>query len=530
MFQNLYQKAQDARTLLTEGKLHEAKTLALQIESEADNSDDETRRRACQFYASTLLTDIGNQLKDKGMISRGIEYLENRKEQEVPERLGNLYFNLANGYYYLTEVESNSSIKFIDTENARLARRHFRLAAKEQEQAGAAEYWTTAFWINYGNLLGDNGRIIEAADAYDEAIRLNPNMGMALGNKATLFCQLANALSAYSIPLLLEAVHLFQAALAQTDVPNDAHTGFAHGLEIVQTALNSRNLPQTPMFGGIEPKDEFQSHLCNFLSKHNLYLSPVSSVGEHRRPFFGDPMFFLGVPHDEHDDMKLNRYISLLNELKNDFALGRYFLFQSQYRSNIMDAVDDGVGYFRTYDGAQYGIYVQLLKSALKQAVDVLDKVAYFIYDYCRLSKPTPDKVSFRTIWGDVNSGKLKKAFAEYENEYLFALFTLARDLSKAGDWEWLMESRGIVTHRFMILHESSMDGKAYGEIPHRSIEDFRSDTLFALKMARAAMMYLILFVDEHGRLWSRANPAGCMAAIGAKQLQQLLVSFLNAD
>ena len=90
--------------------------------------------------------------------------------------------------------------------------------------------------------------------------------------------------------------------------------------------------------------------------------------------------------------------------------------------------------------------------------------------------------------------------------------------------------NRGIVTHRFLILHESPVDSQAYGEIPHKNIEDFRSDTLFALKVARAATMYLMLFVDEHGLLWSRQNPGGRMSAIGSNQLHQLLVSFLNAD
>ena len=400
MFQNLYQKAQDARTLLTEGKLHEAKTLALQIESEADNSDGEQKKSACHFYASTLLTDIGSQLKDKAMILRGIKYLENRIEKEVPEHIGNLYFKLANGYYYLTDLEPKSGSKFVDTEDFRLARRYYRLAAEKQDAKGADEHWATAFWINYGNLLGASGRSIEALDAYDEAINRNPNMGMALGNKAIQLCQLVNDLSAYKNPILLEAVHLYKTALAQTDLPTDALAGFAHGLAIVQSELKSHTLPDSLMFGGIQPRNRFQRHLCEFLSKHNLFLSPVSFVGEERRPFFGDPMYILGVPYDEQDDMKLRRSMRFLNEIKNDFALGRYQLFQSQYQSAIIDAVDEGIGYFRTYDCARYGIYVQLLKSALMQAIAVLDKVAYFIYDYCGMSKPDPDKVSFRTILG----------------------------------------------------------------------------------------------------------------------------------
>ena len=526
----LNERLRHTRSLLDEGRIDEAKTLIIDIEKAVNEIADEKKRAGWRVNVSNLLINVGYRLKETSMISRGVEYLENWKDDVSPDSLGNLYFSLANGYYHLAEIKSATSTGFHDSEEHRIARQYFRLSAKQIEQCNADEYWATALWINYGNLLGDNGRIIEALDLFDEALKQKPNMGEALGNKGTQLCQLANSLSVYRYPLLFEAEQLLQTALEQEDLTDGARTSFTNGIEIVKCELQSRDQQKHQILGGIQPADEFQRCLCEFSARSSLFLSPVSFVGKDRRPFFGDPMFILGVPFDEQDDMKLHRCISFLNEIKNDYVLGRFFLFQSQYQSSNIDAVKEGVGYFRTFDGALYDIYVQLLKSALKQAVTVLDKVAYFIYAYCEMTKPEPDVVSFRTIWGDVNGGKLQKAFKGYENKYLFALFTLARDLCKGGDWESLISDRNIVTHRFMILHESQIDDQTSGNIPHKSIEDFRSDTLFALKTARAATMYLMLFVDEHGLIWTRQNPEGCMSAIGSEELHQLLVSFLNAD
>ena len=172
-----------------------------------------------------------------------------------------------------------------------------------------------------------------------------------------------------------------------------------------------------------------------------------------------------------------------LNEIKQEYVLGRYFLVQSQMASELADAVDEGVTLVHPeFDfPIFFGTNIQLLQSALKQAVAVLDKVAYFLYEYCKLNTK-PDKISFLTIWGDLGNQKIQKGFQNYICPYLFALFTLARDLYKDGDWNTLIADRGVVTHRFMILHDSADETESVGDIPMRHLSDFLSNTVFALR------------------------------------------------
>ncbi len=124
---------------------------------------------------------------------------------------------------------------------------------------------------------------------------------------------------------------------------------------------------------GILPSNDLQSDLFSFVTKHNLWLSPYGYIDWEGTRYAGDSMYFEGIPAKTQNAEELMRYISFLNEIKNEYVLGRYFLFQAQYPSLMIDAVSKGVEFYKTYDYAIYDSYVQLLKSSLKQAVTVLD-------------------------------------------------------------------------------------------------------------------------------------------------------------
>ena len=225
-------------------------------------------------------------------------------------------------------------------------------------------------------------------------------------------------------------------------------------------------------------------------------------------------MYFEGIPAKTQNAEELMRYISFLNEIKNEYVLGRYFLFQAQYPSLMIDAVSKGVEFYKTYDYAIYDSYVQLLKSSLKQAVTVLDKIAYFLYDYCKISTPAQDKITFLSIWGDLSNKKMRKDFRDFQNRYLFALYTLAADLYSRGDWKSIIDDRNVVTHRFMILHNEPIGGQSNADVPRKQLQDFRANAIHALQIARVATMYLVLFVHHHTLEFARENPSGHISAI----------------
>ena len=440
------------------------------------------------------------------MIYRGVEYLNQWLNGGISQDLPDDCFNLANGYSELLRFDSVEGIVDVDSENHLLARRYYRLAASGMTPEHAEKGVASNAWTNYGNLLDGIGRNVEALSTYDVALRIQPTFGMALGNKGVALKNFAPLMPGYSHLLYIESIRLLESALQQFDLTYEAKTGFKNSLQKLYDVVEHHSRMGAAMepedHEGIQPADEFHKFLCDYCAEHNLFLSPISRVGKDEKPFYGDPLYLMHAPRKD-GDIGLNRYIWFLNEIKQEFVLGRYFLVQSQYTSPVIDAADAGVTLAHPDFGfpVYFGTYVQLLQSALKQAVAVLDKIAYFLYDYCKLKRPKPYRISFLTIWGDLGKDTIQQGFKNYMCPYLFALFTLARDLHKNGDWHTLIEDRGIVTHRFMILHESPNETESIGDVPVRHMSEFLANTIFALKIARAAVMYLIMFVN-HFEYW----------------------------
>jgi len=502
---SLHEMTEHALEMYDSNELESAVALTTKAENVANSLEDETDRVTGRYYVSLALIDVGAELKDESMIRRAIEYLKVWIHGDYSIDLPNDLFNLANGYYALLSLDPPGSFLDVDTENHQLARRLYRMATSGMTQEHAARGTASTAWTNYGNLLDVVGRNVEALSAYDEALILKPDLGMALGNKGVALRYFAVVMPGYSHLLYHESIRALEAAIQQQDLPELARLKFVRALDHINDIVKHHQQSNTPMdreqYEGIQPKDDFQAFLCQFCAANNLFLSPVSRVGKEETYFYGDPLHLLFMSGRTGDN-RLNKYIWFLNEIKQEYVLGRYFLVQSQYESAVIDAVDEGVTLVQPEFGFPvfFGTNIQLLQSALRQAVAVLDKVAYFLYDYCKLNTK-PDRISFLKIWGDLGTGTIQKGFKNYKCGHLFALFTLARDLYRDGDWNTLIEDRGVVTHRFIILHDSQDETESVGDIPARHLSDFLANTVFALQIARAAVMYLIMFFN-HFEYW----------------------------
>ncbi len=108
----------------------------------------------------------------------------------------------------------------------------------------------------------------------------------------------------------------------------------------------------------------------------------------------------------------------------------------------------------------------------------------------------------------------MRKDFRDFQNRYLFALYTLAADLYSRGDWKSIIDDRNVVTHRFMILHNEPIGGQSNADVPRKQLQDFRANAIHALQIARVATMYLVLFVHHHTLEFARENPSGHISAI----------------
>lgn len=458
-------------------------------------SDNYERHLGCQYIAGCLI-DIGDSIQEESMVKRGTQYYAEWAENHAnPDTLGSTYYNLANGYFTQWKFNAVSSLNnATDSENHRLARHYYRLSMKNLQSSDYTNGLASLVWTNYGNTLDTVGRGVEAITAYDVALSIDPEMGMALGNKAVALSYLAPIVYGISHQFYFEAIRLLNKAMTKS-LPRDARLGFEGKLQSLNEFLEKHGEMKPEEAESIKPINDFHSFLCEFCAKHGLFLNPVSFLGEEGKAIYGDPIFITKMYASIKDNHKFDRYITFLNEIKQDYVLGRYFLVQSQYTSSNIDAVDEGVSLFHPLDYSLYSSYIQLLKAAMKQAISVIDKVAYFLYDYCKLKTPKPHQVDFRRIFGGDDT--IRKDFHSFASPHLFALFNLSHDISPKGDWNIIYEYRNAITHRFLILHDFQPNYIVNTDIPRESENGFLNNTILAYKIARAAIIYLILFVEH---------------------------------
>ena len=520
MNQDFVSRRRSVSQLMRDNKLDAARDLLLTLEQEAANEVDEVQKARKLFDVSRQLNDLGARIKDKELIQHAIQHLNDCMGIDALES-GNLNFCLGTSHQELLKLKASEAIRYQDTEDLRLARHYFRLATSQINESSSEEYWASASWTNYGNLLIDTGRVFESVSAYDHALGMKSDLSEAFAGKGRAVCLMGDKMPHYRSALYSEAEQLLHQAIHHGGLTQEAREGYLKGVRALAAANESSPLVSQKSTEGIKPADAVQNKLFQFIAENDLWLSPYSAIASIANRYVGDSFFFSGIPADLPNEEKLIRYISFLNEIKNEYVLGRYFLFQSQSLSPAIDAVAVGVEFYKTYDHANYSAYVQLLKAALKQAVAVLDKVAFFLFDYCNLEanpsyKVKENVVSFLRLWeNSLTGGRLPCAFMGYENAHLFALFTLARDLYSQGDWQSVMNDRHKVTHRFLILHDEQADFQPNADIPRKQIAQFRANALHATQIARAATMYLVQFVEEDVRNYARNNPNGFVSAIG---------------
>ena len=129
--------------------------------------------------------------------------------------------------------------------------------------------------------------------------------------------------------------------------------------------------------------------------------------------------------------------------------------------------------------------------------MDTFDRIAQFVREYCGIKKPSPKNTHFRTIWTQSKiDDTLRPEFITRKNVFLLALFDLSIDLRDKGYYREIYEYRNAITHRYLVVHEL-MTPEDNTEVTSRiRREELVEITITAMQLLRAAIMYLILFVD----------------------------------
>lgn len=224
------------------------------------------------YIVSGLLINIGNAQASEQIVREGFELL--RKDFETiirhKELVPSAHYNLANGYSALShfrKMKDPHAACFKETELDQ-AKFHYRKALEYEPR-------DTEFLVNLGNCFDEFGRVVDALECYDEALRCKPDHGMALGNKGLALSYYALVAGEHERTFLLEAYSLLSEALELGVLPESV-SSFSKRLEEIREQFPDKSiLDNPPEFAGckIEAESRFEKFLSEFCFKNKLYLN-----------------------------------------------------------------------------------------------------------------------------------------------------------------------------------------------------------------------------------------------------------------
>jgi tetratricopeptide (TPR) repeat protein len=400
---------------------------------------------------------------------------------------------------------------------------HLRSAVQLASQTEVEPARLCQMHTNLGNLLSHCGRIVDAVASWDQALEIDPNFAMAVGNRGFGLMHYAKLVHdpGHQVFHLREAHADLTRALApdyEEQLDLEVRAGFAGALkrlihavpiEILTAPSHSHTFPK-----GMAHKERLYRTWCLterlFLNDLNdLGTDPIAAADVLTLPSIVTP---IKAPQPN--------AIGFFNQLKQEYVSARYLYYEGVTDDKVHFS-DREVTLINTLDYPAYGLAVEKVKVAFRIAYSLLDKVAYFLNDYLGLGI-LEKRVSFRGLWykGQDPRGGLRADVHRPDNAPLKGLFSLAKDLyektpgfseAMEPDAREVAEIRNHLEHKYFKLHlfwpprPPNGDSCPIGfELLAYSMErrDFERRTLRLLHTARSALIYVsqVVHVEESRR------------------------------
>ncbi|HUU29401.1 MAG TPA: LA2681 family HEPN domain-containing protein [archaeon] len=450
---------------------------------------------------SCILIDAGDYLKDEEIVKEGINLLKEDIEELVKDYkyAQKTFYYLGNGYYslYNFKRQKEPTIGCLKETELNKAKEFFKKATKLKIKDN---FLGSQIFTNLANCYDSLGRVFDALECYDEAIKLKPDHGMALANKGIALDYLASIQGIHKSCILLEAYFLLKKAFEYGVYP-ESKPGFLTYSERIENFFKGSNLleksPEYPKYE-IKRSSKFEKFHIEFCLKNKLYLNILNYLPL-RKESVGDPVFIekMIVQTDKikgekylKDDpfLCLSRY---LNQIKEDYISARFLLILSRYKGINLGFIYKKLRLINTLDYSEHNIYIQLLKTSFKNLFDILDKISIFLNDYLNLGINKRELYFLGFWYSDKKQRNVRKNLLELKNYSLNALFDIANDLDY-GEYNNLKLVRNALTHRFIYIEP--LDDSEENE--ERMREDtLLKQTLQLAKLVRNAIIYMLSFV-----------------------------------
>ena len=463
-----------------------------------------------QLSKPSLLVDIGLGLKNPGLIQSAIDQNENNLLGPLGQKHNTIiHYNLANAYlslFDLTERSKDNVATILQSENLQKAKGHFRQALLATDYPNRNS--RIQILVNYGNCLDTLGRGVEALYAYNSALRIDKTFSMAIGNKAKALSRFADISGKYREAVHVEAYQAINSIINNRDLIDFGGMAAKYAFERELKYIESRFKDKADLHRQLNhpPYDttdlsKFVRFYLQYCSKEKLFLN-FHIHDDQCEAALVDPIFIralMGVG-DKDPFAAFYKYAKYINQIKEDYAVARLLLVQAQYKREDFDRISQRTTFVYCLDYSQFTLYIGLLKSAFKDAYNILDKIAVFINDYHGLGLDE-EKIGFvstrdaRSVW--LRAGNIRKEILASKNISLYALYDIFQDF-KFGHYDKIKDIRHALTHRKLVIFDSVIadhdDKENKQNIGYDSMLEITADLL---RMVKSAIIYLINFVNS---------------------------------
>jgi tetratricopeptide (TPR) repeat protein len=501
------EKAEEIQNLLQKGEVEQALQASQTFILEENNNP-----TVCSI-CSALLINGGTEISRIEPVNFGISLIEEMLENLAmldDENLVHLHYNLSNGY--ATQACLFRDIGDDVAAEVAFQKQKYYLQTILLRRDSLPSDLLPNVITNYANLLDHLGRTVEAVDYYYDCLQVSPNHAIAMGNCSCALKRLFNISAKHNPKLLYESWRLLKRACELDnevieiggqyvlsdylnrlndleDLISRFHPDGSQGLEEWITGFDKAHKSW-------KPSSYLRKVLLNRLL---LTVNPILSNCEEE---YKDEVFFekMIVPISDEGNRWFQALCHTLNNIKEDFAIARYFYYQSQSQNRDIIEISRVTSYMDTLDYADFGLRSGLLKASLRLSADLLDKCAVFLNLYLELGHPE-DQINFGNFWYKKrkhDKGLLLEINDRLaSNHFLSALYDLQRDLYEGRYPFPFKRLRNEATHQRLVL---SWYGSLDEEVKSFSSSHFQEVTLSLLRVAKAAIIYIIgtIMVEEN--------------------------------
>ncbi len=394
---------------------------------------------------------------------------------------------------------------------------HLRTALRLTSFADLHPIRRCEIYTNLGNTFHHTGRIIEAIRYWDEALDINADFAMALGNRGYGFYQHGRHVH----DVQNKSLHFKEAYLGLTNSLQNDDTSISPGArDVFLNTLLSLDvlLPEGEVFKPLRVGD-FPTDMTREEIQYRRWCLMkrlfINDLNELQIGFFcahdttALPTITTAI------DAPQPSIIGFFNQLKQEFVTARYLCYEGGMPgdAHFSRQIRNYSQYFRL-SGVRY-LCGEAQRRPFRIAYSIFDKIAYLLNDYLGLGIPER-KIYFKSMWFEKQKpgGDLLSSLADSKNKGLRALYWISNELYDRDEAygsaiepeaQELADIRNHLEHKYVKLHSGSPP--QYGDSPpligydrlalSYGVKEFEDKTVRVLALAREALLYCVQSVYE---------------------------------